>query len=407
MFDENNDDIDNKKQIEKQKKSDFKWILALIVATNILTFYITGVLAPKIQTKNTYGNMKVEDVERFVRKNYLRDINEEDMIDGKLKGVLASLKDPYSSYMTKDEFSALLEETHGSFGGIGVVVGVDIDRDLLQIISPIKDGPGDKAGLKAGDYILEVDGKPYKGQENNEAVKAMKGEPGTKVKLTIGRNLDTEKEETKIIEIDRDIIKAETVSSQMLEDNMGYIRISSFDDNTFVDFEAQMKELEAKGMKSLIIDLRNNPGGVLDITANIADLFLDKGDIVYTENKEGKREYLKSNSKKVDYPLAILVNQGSASASEVLSGALRDRDRAKLVGTKTFGKGVVQRLVDLGDGTGLKLTISEYFTPSGTKIDGIGITPDYVVDLPEDVKVIGVENLEEDVQLQKAIEILK
>lgn len=407
MFDENNDDIDNKKQIEKQKKSDFKWILALIVATNILTFYITGVLAPKIQTKNTYGNMKVEDVERFVRKNYLRDINEEDMIDGKLKGVLASLKDPYSSYMTKDEFSALLEETHGSFGGIGVVVGVDIDRDLLQIISPIKDGPGDKAGLKAGDYILEVDGKPYKGQENNEAVKAMKGEPGTKVKLTIGRNLDTEKEETKIIEIDRDIIKAETVSSQMLEDNMGYIRISSFDDNTFVDFEAQMKELEAKGMKSLIIDLRNNPGGVLDITANIADLFLDKGDIVYTENKEGKREYLKSNSKKVDYPLAILVNQGSASASEVLSGALRDRDRAKLVGTKTFGKGVVQRLVDLGDGTGLKLTISEYFTPSGTKIDGIGITPDYVVDLPEDVKVIGVENLEGDVQLQKAIEILK
>lgn len=353
------------------------------------------------------GNKKIDKVESIIKKNYLRDIDEEKLVDGKLKGLVASLDDPYSVYMTQEEFNNLLEGTHGSFGGVGIVVSVDIENDMIVIISPVEDTPGERAGLKPGDRIIEVNGKVFTGKDMSKAVKEMKGEIGSKVSLKIVRNFAKENQEIKELELTREEIRINTVKHQMLEDSIGYINLTSFDELTYDDFKKALADLERDSMKKLIIDLRGNPGGLMDVTVDLADLFLDKGDIVYTEDKSGNRQYERSNDKKIDYPLVVLVDEGSASASEIFAGAIKDRKRGKIVGMNTFGKGVVQRLIDLGDGSGLKLTISEYFTPNGIKIDGIGITPDIEVELPSYVKATGPDNLKEDLQLKKAIEVLK
>ena len=353
------------------------------------------------------GNKKIDKVENIIKKNYLRDIDEEKLVDGKLKGLVASLGDPYSVYMTQEEFNNLLEGTHGSFGGVGIVVSVDIENDMIVIISPVEDTPGERAGLKPGDRIIEVNGKVFTGKDMSNAVKEMKGEIGSKVSLKIVRNFAKENQEIKELELTREEIRINTVKHQMLEDSIGYINLTSFDELTYDDFKKALADLERDSMKKLIIDLRGNPGGLMDVTVDLADLFLDKGDIVYTEDKSGNRQYERSNDKKIDYPLVVLVDEGSASASEIFAGAIKDRKRGKIVGMNTFGKGVVQRLIDLGDGSGLKLTISEYFTPNGIKIDGIGITPDIEVELPSYVKATGPDNLKEDLQLKKAIEVLK
>lgn len=409
MDDKKNDFDDSEYEADFRQK---EFIIFLIV-TNILTFIIAGFVGPKIEREmlykvksNTYGEIKLNEVENFVRDNYLREVDEEDLLTGKLKGILASLKDPYSVYMTEEEFSDLLEDTHGAFGGVGVVVSVDSEKELIVVISPVEGSPGEKVGIKPGDYIIEVDGKAYGMENYKDAVKAMKGEIDSKVKLKIARNLGKENETIKEVEITRQEIRTSTVKGQMLDDGVGYIRFSSFDEFTLDEFKENMEDLEKQNLKGMIIDLRNNPGGLLDVTCDIADIFLDKGVIVSTENRNGKVDVLKSDRKKVDYPLVVLVNEGSASASEILSGALKDRERATLVGTQTFGKGVVQKLVPLGDGSGLKLTISEYLTPNGTRIDGVGIIPDILVENPEEVEIIGPENIKEDLQLQKALEEL-
>lgn len=241
----------------------------------------------------------------------------------------------------------------------------------------------------------------------DEAVKVMKGEPDTEVVLTIMRTEKDKERETFDLDITREIIRIETVKSDLIEDNIGYIKITSFDDLTYRDFKAELDGLGEKDIKGLVIDLRNNPGGLLSRTVQIADELLGKGDIVYTQTKDGTRFYEKSDKDMVDYPLAVIINGGSASASEILAGAVKDRERGTLVGTTTFGKGVVQRLHDLPDGSGIKLTISEYFTPNGINIHGIGIDPDIEVELNEDVEIIGVENIENDNQLQKAVEQVK
>lgn len=394
--------------------------ILLILITSISTFVVSNMIQIPIKEKIVIPKSEYENLtevykkysknillEDILKEYYLRDVDEDTLLEGQLKGLFSSTGDPYTVYMTKDEFSSFMEHTMGVFGGIGVYVAPG-DDNLITVVSPIEDTPGERAGIKPGDKIIKVEGQEFTADKMDEAVKLMKGEPGTNVTITIMRK-GAEGSSSQIFDktIKREEIRIKSVKASMMENNIGYIRITSFDDLTYDDFVANLKALQNKGMKGLVIDLRNNPGGLLDISAKIADELMGEGTIVYTETKQKEREYLKSNKKKLGLPLAIIVNEGSASASEVLSGAIQDTKEGTIVGTTTFGKGVVQRIKELSDGSGFKITVSEYFTPKGRNIQGIGIKPDVVVEIPEGVEEIGVENLKQDTQLQKAIEIVK
>lgn len=401
------------------KKKATTRIVLLVLITNIATFTISNLLPIPLNkkviiSKDEYEQLttvykkysKAMTIEESVKKNFLKDVSDETLMDGQLKGMLESLKDPYSTYMSKSEFDDFMEHTKGVYGGIGVIVSPGEDN-LITIVSPIEDTPGEKAGLKTGDKIIKIDGEEFTADKMDAAVKIMKGKPGTEVNLTVLRKDKDGKSNNIDLKIKREEIRLKTVKVEMLEDKIGYIKITSFDDLTYKDFKKGFDTLAKDGAKGIIVDLRNNPGGLLDVSADIADEFLGEGTIVYTEDKNGEREYLKSDKKKTDLPLVMLVNEGSASASEILAGAVKDTERGILVGTKTFGKGIVQRIVKLPDGSGYKMTVSEYFTPKGTNIHNIGIKPDVEVKLPEEVQITGPENLREDVQLKKGIEIMK
>lgn len=400
------------------KKKHLLFFVVILILTNVITFGLTNVMTLQFDNRviiprgeyeqlySTYQDYsKVSYVENIVRENYLRDVDDSELLDGQLKGLVQSLNDPYSQYLTLDEFTSLAEQTSGVYGGIGVIVTPG-DDNYITVVSPIEDTPGERAGLKTGDKILSVDGVDFTAENMDAAVKVMKGEANTKVIITIMRRDRDGNNETLDIEITREIIRLVTVKSSILDDTLGYIKITSFDEITYDDFKADLRELENRGVEGLIIDLRNNPGGLLNICADIADELLGEGDIVYTETKDGQREYLRSDKSMTELPLVVLINGGSASASEILAGAVRDHNRGELIGTTTFGKGVVQRIRQFDDGSGIKLTISEYFTPNGINIHGIGIEPDIIVELPDDVEMIGVENIDGDIQLQKAMEVL-
>lgn len=394
-------------------------MVALVLVSSVLTFTLSNMLALQVGSKvvipkaeyseltSIYKDFsKIISIEEYIEENYLRDIDHSKAIDGQLKGLVQSLEDPYSQYLTADEYASFTQQTAGIYGGIGVIVTPGEDN-YITVVSPIEDTPGERAGLKTGDKILKVNGDEFFADTMDKAVKVMKGKPKTPVTLTIGRKDKEGNNQIFDVEIIREEIRLVTVKSNIIDDNIGYIKLTSFDELTYEDFKANLNGLEAEGVKGLIIDLRNNPGGLLNITANIADEFLGEVDIVYTETKSGQREYLKSKKGMTNIPLVLLVNGGSASASEILAGAMQDHKRGELVGTTTFGKGVVQRIKPLSDGSGIKLTISEYFTPNGTNIHGIGIVPDVVVELNEDVEEIGINNIANDNQLQKALEVLK
>jgi carboxyl-terminal processing protease len=401
------------------KKKKIIGIILLLVVTNVLTFIFSNVLSltydnKVILPKDEYNqlsdmykkyskNLALED---FIKKNYLKNVDEETLANGELKGMLQSLNDPYSTYMTKDEFEDFTEHTKGIYGGIGVIVTPG-DDNLITVVSPIDGTPGEKAGIKTGDKITKVNGKEFNADTMDQAVKVMKGDPGTKVNITIVRKDKEGNNKEMDITIVREEIRLQTVSSDIIEGNIGYINITSFDDLTYKDFKKEINGLMDKNIKGIILDLRNNPGGLLDVCVDIADEFLDKGIVVYTQTRDGQKEYLRSDNDKIDLPLVVLVNKGSASASEILAGAIKDRGRGTLVGTTTFGKGIVQRIKQLSDGSGFKLTVSQYFTPKGINIHGVGIKPNVEVELPENVETIGVENLKNDTQLQKGLEILK
>ena len=401
------------------KRKSLFFVVILLILTNLLTFSLTNLIAIRIDDKvivpdkqynqlvDAYEeNYKVLGVKEYIDSSYLREVDEVDLMNGQLKGMVQALEDPYSVYLTEDEFKSFTEDTAGVYGGIGVIVTPGEDN-FITVISPIEGTPGERAGLKTGDKITKVNGVEYYADTMDEAVSIMKGEPNTKVTLTIMRSDKNDINHTVDIGITREIIRIVTVKSDVLENDIGYLRITSFDEITYEDFMKELDSLEKSNVKGLILDLRNNPGGLLNICADIADELLGKGDIVYTETRDGEREYLKSDSGMIDIPMVVLVNEGSASASEIVAGAIKDHNRGELIGTTTFGKGVVQRIRDLGDGTGLKLTISEYFTPNGTNIHGIGITPDIVIELNEDAQGIGPDYLDQDNQLQKAIEVIK
>ncbi|MCT4617900.1 MAG: S41 family peptidase [Marinisporobacter sp.] len=393
--------------------------LILVLITGMLTFTITNVVGLTIGDKVLISKQNYEYFKElnkkytkmiylkdFVKENYYIPVDESKFEDGIIKGLFESLDDPYSVYMNEKEFTSLMEHTKGTYDGIGVIMTAGKDG-FITVVSPIEDTPGEKAGLRTGDKIVKVNDKEVRAstaEQLDKAVNMIKGKHGTKVSLTVIR---PEKKEPFVVDIVREEIRLKTVKSKMLQDDIGYIRITMFDEKTPKDFMKQLDELEKKNIKGLVIDLRNNPGGLLDECAEIADRLLGKQDIVYTQDRAGKREYKRSDKEKVDYPFVLLVNGGSASASEILSGAVKDTKSGTLIGTTTFGKGLVQQVIPLKDGSGFKLTTAQYFTPNGTYIHGKGIEPDIVIDLPEELKEKVDITDEEDVQLQKGIEVLK
>lgn len=343
------------------------------------------------------------EVIKTVDKRYIGDVEINRLVTGAIKGAIDSLNDPYSAYFTAEEFKNFMISIQGSFEGIGISVTMD-DDGLVRVISPIEDTPGHKAGILPDDKIIQINDIPVKGLTLDEAVSLMRGPKGTKVTLHIKRegidNILT-------FEIIRDSIELKTVRHRIIGEDIGYIRITSFDENTSKEFKKSLNELNSKKVRGLILDLRNNPGGLLNECVKVADELVGENLIVYTEDKTGNRtsEY-RSGRNKINIPLVILINKYSASASEIVAGAVQDTKSGVLVGTKTFGKGSVQEPTVFKDGSGLKLTIAKYYLPSGRSIDGIGVEPDIVVELPKGVDIFNVSE-EQDTQLQKAIEVIK
>lgn len=395
------------------------FFVILLIITNGITFAATNIVGFKIGTKvvlnkNDYeelsdlyrDNAKITMVKDVIDELYLREIDEEELFEGQIRGMVNALDDPYSIYMTKKEFESFNLSSDGIYGGIGVIVTPGEDN-LITVVSPIEDTPGERAGIKTGDKILKVNGKEFFADKMDEAVSIMRGEPDTDVNITIMRKNKEGLMDTFEVQITREIIRLVSVKSGVIDKDIGYIRLTSFDKITADDFKKQLKELELKRVKGLVLDLRGNPGGLLNISVEIADDLLGESTIVYTEDKNKKRQYEKSDKAQTKLPLVLLVDGGSASASEILAGAIKDNNRGLIVGTTTFGKGVVQRIKNLPDGSGVKVTTSEYFSPNGINIHGVGIVPDVEVELNEDVENTGMDYLEEDNQLQKAIGVLR
>jgi len=314
----------------------------------------------------------------MVQKNYVEQVESRKLIEGAINGMMKSL-DPHSAYMTSDMYKELEVETRGSFGGIGIEI--TIKKDVLTVVSPIEDTPAFNAGIKAGDHIIQIDGKSTKDITIIEAVKKLRGPKDTKVTITIMReNMPKPKDYT----ITRDIIKIKSIKSKIYEDHIGYIRVASFQERTADDLKKEIKNITAKNgaLKGLILDLRNNPGGLLNQAVGVADVLLKSGTIVSTKGRTKSMEtksLAKDDGDEPTCPIVALVNEGTASAAEIVSGALQDNGRALVVGTQTFGKGSVQTVIPLEDGSALKLTTAKYYTPKGRSIQAEGIAPDIVV----------------------------
>ncbi len=348
---------------------------------------------------------KLEFLEKLVDANYLESVDNISFEDGIYKGFISSLEDPYSTYFTKEEYSALMESSSGIYCGIGATVSQDVKTGIITIVKPFKNSPAIKAGLLPGDIIIKVDEEEVTGKDLSEVVSHMKGIEGTTVELSIGR--EGEKEPLKLT-ITRQKIEVPTIEYQMLDNSIGYIIITQFDEVTVAQFNEAVTALEKKKMKGLIVDVRNNPGGLLESVVNVLDRLLPPELIVYTMDKNNERTEEKAiDEKKVKIPMAVLINGNSASAAEIFAGTLQDYKTATIVGTTSFGKGIVQQVIPLSDGTAVKLTISKYYTPSGRNIHGTGIAPDVTVELKEELAKEVTIPIDKDNQLQEAIKVLK
>lgn len=357
------------------KKKAIIYGVLLIVITFLITSTLNIALGGKVViSKETYEEYKKYNkmiaLEELVKDDFYQKTSDEKLVDGAIKGMFSGLDDKYSQYYTKAEFEKLKEQTSGSFVGIGVYISPTSDDDHITIIAPIAGSPAEKSGIKAGDKILKVDGKVVSAQNSDEAITMIKGKKGTEVELTIKRG-----EQILDVNVKRDEIVSKTVEGKVLDDNIGYIKITSFSEHTNKEFEKTLNTLKQSDIKGLVIDLRDNPGGLLNVCKDIADSLIGEGTIVYTKDNKGNTEYLKSDKEKLGLPIAVLTNEGSASASEILTGAIIDNKAGISVGTTTFGKGLVQSVRELKDGTGYKLTTAQYFTPSGEYINGKGIKP--------------------------------
>lgn len=368
-----------------------------ILAYCLLSVVITlGVVSWKLQsiTGDAAGTVKFLRVMSILRDNYDGPIDNQKLFDGAISGMVKSLDDPYTSYLDTKDFTRLNEMTEGSFGGIGIVFGKRGD-DFI-VISALPDNPGALAGIKSGDVILSVDDTEVKTLDMTEVASKIRGKQGTEVKL----KLKSKDGAVKTVAVVRGDIKTPSVGGQMLPDSkIGYIRVTVFNENTGADFRKKYAELEAQGMQATLLDLRGNPGGILDDGVAVAQMLVPKGPIVSIVYKNGNSYTENSSLEKVKYPLAVLVDHGTASAAEIVSGAIKDTKAGKLFGVKTFGKGSVQGVYRVDDSTAVKVTTARYYTPSGTSIHNVGIEPDVVVELPDDAKY--------DVQFQVAEAYLK
>lgn len=325
---------------------------------------------------------------------YFDDVDTDKAAENIYKAYLNSFGDVYTTYYTPEEYKAIMESVTGKFFGIGAVCQKAENGSIL-VVDSYEDSPADKAGIKSGDYITKVDGKDITSMNLNAAVALIKGEKGTYVELEVVSG-----NEVKNVKVKRDEIKIKTVEYELLEGNMGYIYVTEFDSVTLKQFNDALDDLKSQGMESLIIDVRSNPGGELDTVVKMLDSILPDGLIVYTQDKQGnQKRYEGDDGRELDIPLAVLVNGASASASEIFAGAIQDYDKGVLIGTQTFGKGIVQTIKLLPDGSAVKFTIAKYFTPDGQDIHGNGLTPDIVVEIPKDA--------ESDLQLEAAIKYLK
>jgi len=331
---------------------------------------------------DTYKELQTfANVLAIVQKNYVEPVSTKRLVNGAIVGMLASL-DPHSAYLTPDLYHDLEVETRGSFGGIGIEI--TIKNDMLTVVAPIEDTPAEKAGIKSGDQIIKIDDDFTKGMTLTDAVKMMRGPKGSKIRLTLHRDGIPDLFN---VTVARDVIRIQSVKSKELKDGYGYIRISTFQDGTTEDVDKALEKFSKNGqIKGLVLDLRDNPGGLLNQAVSVSDDFLDGGLIVYTQGRaENQQQKYFAHKKKTfkDYPMVVLVNGGSASASEIVSGALQDQRRALVVGTLTFGKGSVQTILPLDDESALRLTTARYYTPNGRSIQAVGITPDVVVEQPK------------------------
>jgi len=348
--------------------------------------FVTGILFGSVMVRysiadsTTYDNLKVfSEVLSLVQQNYVEPVETKELIYNAIRGMLSSL-DPHSSFMTAEMYKEMQVDTRGEFGGLGIQIGIK-DR-MLTVIAPIEDTPAYRIGILAGDHIIKIDGEPTKDMTLTEAVNKMRGPKGTQVTITILRD-DTE--EPRDYTITRDIIKLKSVKSKLLEDGIGYVRISQFQEKTDEDLRTALSELDASKLKGLVLDLRNDPGGLLNMAVDVSGEFLPSGSlVVYIKGRNGDKDefHTRNTSPYGDVPIVVLVNEGSASASEIVAGALQDWGRAVIMGTQTFGKGSVQTVLQLSDGAGLRLTTAKYYTPKDRSIQNTGITPDIVVKQP-------------------------
>jgi C-terminal peptidase (prc) len=383
-------------------KGAFCGALAILLITGIVSCGLRpgriSVAGEKTVTSDVERKLSI--LNSLIDESYLGDIDKKKLEEGLYEGYIGGLDDPYSVYYDEEETKAFMEATEGEYSGIGAVMTQSKDSGIIVLTHVYQDSPAMKAGLKDEDILYKVEGKEVTGEDLTDVVSRIRGEKGTKVELTVLRG--KKNEEVTVVAV-RDTIETQTVQTKMLEGDIGYMAVSEFDSVTYDQYVKGLDTLEGQGMKGLVVDLRGNPGGNLNTVCDILDLMLPKGLIVYTQDKNGeKREMTSDEENKFTRPMVVLVNGNSASASEIYAGAIQDYGLGKIVGTQTYGKGVVQQIFDLKDGTCVKLTIAEYYTPKGRNINGKGITPDV-----EEEYELNEKNPEADNQLERAVEELK
>ena len=377
----------------------------------IAAFYAIQLFVPKYEINFDPKSVSISNINKFnqvrsiLKEDYYQNVDENTLMEGAVGGLADSLNDPYTVYFNKEQMQSFMEKSEGSYVGIGISVNSD-SNGILTVIEPFADSPAIKAGIIQGDKIIKVDGKDVTTiRDESMIISMIKGQENTKVDITVYRPAVGKSMDFNIL---RKKIKITNIKSEIISGNIGYIKLLMFDSDIAGFFVNELDKMRAKGIKGLIIDLRDNPGGSYEQVVAIADRLLPEGLIVYTEDRDKTRQEKKSDKTELDIPMVLLINGNSASASEILAGAIKDLNRGTLVGTKTFGKGLVQELRVLGDGSGIKVTISRYFTPSGVCIQGIGIKPDMEVGVGEEYENQPVSQIprNKDIQFKTAIEVL-
>ena len=390
--------MEDEKYLKRQR---FYKIVMLVVLTAFLTFIFTTIYITKkynlsdgdqtisslfsaSSSSDDKLTKSLKNIKSILKKYYLNDIDEDKAIDGAIEGYVSSLGDQYTEYIPKDEMEDYTQNLMGNYVGIGIYMSQNTKDNTIVVLTPIKYSPAEEAGILPGDIIKKINDVEYTGENMTAAANNIKGAEGTKVKLEIQRG-----QEIKTFEITRKKITTNPVIAEKLDNNIGYLEVTSFDENTAENFKSKYEELKAQGIDSLIIDLRNNGGGLVEEALKIADYIVPKGkELLVTVDKDGKEKVEKSKEDVlIDMPIVVLVNKNSASSSEILAGALKDLNEATIVGTTTYGKGVIQQFLTLRDGSGLKVTVEEYYTPNRTKINGVGIEPNEKIELPETISI--------------------